>query len=264
MITDTHCHLDASPLAEDVEAALARARAVGVCRVLVPGVRPAEWDALVALRDRHAEVVSIAIGIHPQCLPEMDEAERDRGLESLESRALASGAIAIGECGLDGGTARDHGVSLEAQAAIVRRHVEVADRLALPLVVHAQDAMGASLALFEALGPRRHGAILHAFGGPAELVSRWARLGFWFGIGPAITWPRARRPKEAARAVPLERLLVETDAPGTYVHASAERSGEPAEARAVLDALAALRELEPAALEAVLRENERRAFPAMR
>jgi TatD DNase family protein len=263
MITDTHCHLDATPLAEDVEAALLRARAVGVSRVLVPGVRPAEWDALVALRARHADVVSIAIGIHPQCLPDMHEAERDLGLESLASRARASGAIAIGECGLDGATAKEHGVSLEAQAEIVRRHVEVADRLALPLVVHAQDAMGASLALFESLGPRPHGAILHAFGGPAELVSRWARLGFWFGIGPAITWPRARRPKEAARAVPLDRVLVETDAPGTYVHASVGRSGEPAEARAVLESLAALRELEPSALEAIVEDNTRRAFPTL-
>jgi TatD DNase family protein len=231
--------------------------------VLVPGVRPAAWDALVMLRDRHADVVSIAIGIHPQCLPEMDEAERDEGLASLESRALANRAIAIGECGLDGTTARTHRVSLEAQAAIVRRHAEIADRLQLPLIVHAQDAMGASLALFESLGPRRHGAILHAFGGPAELVPRWARLGFWFGIGPAITWPRARRPKEAACAVPLDRLLVETDAPDTYVHASAKRSGEPSEARGVLEALAALREMEPGTLEAAIADNERRTFPAL-
>ena len=264
MITDTHCHLDAAPLGDDVEGALARAAAVGVARVLVPGVRPAQWDTLVLLRDRHRERVSIALGIHPQCLPEMDEGEGDRGLESLEARARELGAIAIGECGLDGGTARDHGVSLEAQAAIVRHHVEVADRLALPLIVHAQDATGASLALFESLGPRRHGAILHAFGGPAELVSRWARLGFFFGLGPSITWPRARRPKEAARAVPLDRLLIETDAPGTYVHASPRGRGEPAEAREVLEALATLRGLEPGALEARIVDNERRSLPSMR
>lgn len=264
MITDTHCHLDASPLAESVGVALARARAVGVGRVVVPGVRPSAWEALVSLRDRHEGVVSIAIGIHPQCLPEMDASERDDGLEALASRARAAGAIAIGECGLDGATAKEHRVSLEAQAAIVRRHVEVADALQLPLVVHTQDAMGASLALFESLGPRRHGAVLHAFGGPPELVARWARLGFWFGIGPSITWPRARRPKDAARAVPLDRVLVETDAPDTYVHASASRSGEPCEARVVLEALAALREIEPAVLEATIADNERRAFPALR
>lgn len=260
MITDTHCHLDASPLGEDVDAALARAQAAGVTRVLVPGVRPSQWDALSALRDRHGPSVAIAIGIHPQCLPEMGEAERDRGLAELEARAIAAGAIAIGECGLDGRTAREHRVSLDAQAAIVRRHVEVADRLQRPLIVHVLDAMGPALALFESLGPRRHGAVLHAFGGPAELVPRWTRLGFSFGIGPSITWPRARRPKEAARAVPLERLLLETDAPGTYVHESPRRAGEPAEARAVLEALAVLRGMDVLELEGAIADNAARVL----
>lgn len=258
MIFDTHCHLDAAPLGADTEAVLARARAAGVERVLVPGVRPAQWDALEALRDRHPASVAIALGIHPQCLPEMSSLERASGLEALEAQARRSRAVAIGECGLDGATARDQGVSLEAQAAVVRRHVEVADRLGLPLIVHAQGAMGASLALFESLGPRRHGAVLHAFGGPAALVPRWAAIGFSFGIGPPITWPRARRPKDAARAVPLDRLLLETDAPGTYVHAS--RVGEPAEARAVLEALAALRDEPEALVRRASTENALRLF----
>ncbi|MBN8610038.1 MAG: TatD family hydrolase [Deltaproteobacteria bacterium] len=241
MLFDTHCHLDAPPLGDDVEGALSRARDRGVTRVLVPGVEPRQWPTLAALAERHASV-SIAIGIHPQCLPELADADLADGLADLAAAARLYGAVAIGECGFDGAIAKESGVSLVRQSEIVRAHVEVADALGLPLVVHVLDAMGHALAFFEALGPRPHGAVLHAFGGPAALVPRWSALGFFFGIGPSITWPRAKRPKEAARVVPIERLLLETDAPGTYVHGSPSRTGEPGQLVAVLDALVTLRD----------------------
>ncbi|MBX7190791.1 MAG: TatD family hydrolase [Sandaracinaceae bacterium] len=257
---DTHCHLDASPLGDDVPAALARARAAGVERILVPGTAPSQWDGLPRLRALDLARVSLAVGVHPQCLAELTFAAREEALAALERCARSLDAVAIGECGLDGETARREGVSLEEQARIVRAHAEVAERLGLPLIVHAHGAIGATLALFESLGPRRHGAILHAFGGPAELVPRFVRLGFFFGIGPSITWPRARRPKEAARAVPLDRVLLETDAPGTHVHGSARRSGEPSELRAVLDALAEVRGTSGGELAAHLSDNAARLF----
>lgn len=241
-LIDTHCHLDAPPLGDDVEAVLARARAAGVTRVIVPAVSPRGWSTLAALRDAHPNEVAIALGVHPQCLSECADAEREEALATLEVQAQRLGAVAIGECGLDGAVARVQGVSLEDQARLVRRQAEIAERLALPLIVHTHGAMGASLALFEALGPRRHGAVLHAFGGPAALVARWAALGFSFGIGPSITRPQARRPKEAARGVPLDRLLLETDGPDAYVASAPSRVGEPAQVAHVLAALAALRE----------------------
>lgn len=256
---DTHCHLDAAPLGDEVEAALERARSRGVARVLVPGVEPSQWSTLGPLRERHEEI-SIAVGIHPQCLPGMSDVDLSDGLVDLAASARLFGAIAIGECGFDGGTAREHGVSLERQAEIVGAHVDVADALGLPLVVHALDAMGFALAFFERRGPRAHGAVLHAFGGPAELVPRWSALGFSFGIGPSITWPRAKRPKEAARAVPLDRLLLETDAPGTYVDGSATRVGEPAQVVDVLDALASIRAESRDVLAAATAANAARLF----
>lgn len=260
---DTHCHLDAAPLRDDVEGALARARARGVTRVLVPGVEPAQWSRLAALKAQHASV-SIAVGIHPQCLPALSQLDVADGLADLAATARLHDAIAIGECGFDGATAKEHGVSLERQAEIVRAHVEVADALGLPLVVHVLDAMGFALAFFEALGPREHGAVLHAFGGPADLVPRWSALGFSFGVGPSITWPRAKRPKVAARAVPIDRLLLETDAPGTYVDGTAARSGEPAQVRDVLETLAAIREEPPGLLADRIAANNLRLFSRAR
>ncbi len=260
---DTHCHLDAAPLGDDVEGALARARARGVDRVLVPGVEPRQWSTLASLRERHASV-SVAIGIHPQCLPDLDRGDVADGLADLAATARLYDAIAIGECGFDGPTAKEHGVSLERQAEIVREHCDVADALGLPLVVHVKDAMGFALSFFESLGVREHGAVLHAFGGPAELVPRWSALGFSFGIGPSITWLRAKRPKDAARAVPIDRLLLETDAPGTYVDGAAGRSGEPAQVRDVLETLAAIREEPPGILADRIAANNLRLFSRAR
>jgi TatD DNase family protein len=241
VLIDTHCHLDDPPLAGDVASVLERAAAAGVGRVLVPGTDPARWDALARLRDEWPGQIAIAVGLHPQRLPALDDAAVDEACRALSTRAAALSAVAIGECGFDGPTAREGGVALARQAEVVAAHCDVGDALRLPLIVHVRDATGFALAFFEARGPLRHGGVLHGFGGPAELVPRWAALGFSFGIGPAITWPRARRPRDAARAVPLERLLLETDAPDTYVAGAWARTGEPSQVREVLRALAALR-----------------------
>lgn len=258
VLVDTHCHLDDSPLLEELEAVLARARAAGVERVIVPGAQPARWSALGAIARSHP-AIELAIGLHPQHLPVLDEAEVDEACGALRGDARALGAVAIGECGFDGGTARE-GISLARQAEVVRAHCEAADELALPLVVHVHDAMGFALSFFESVGPRRYGGVLHAFGGPAELVPRWVALGFSFGIGPSITWSRARRPKEAAASVPLDRILLETDGPTTYVEGVATRVGEPAQVREVLRALAALRAIDEATLEAETTRNAVRLF----
>lgn len=258
MLIDTHCHLDDAPLSDDLDAVLVRARGAGVGRVIVPGVRPVQWPVLRSMAQAHAEVV-IATGLHPECLSGLSEGETDEACGSLREHALSFGAIAIGECGFDGGVARE-GVSLQRQAAIVGTHARVADQLGLPLIVHVHDAMGFALAFFESLGPRRHGAVLHAFGGPADLVPRWVALGFSFGLGPSITWSRARRPKEAAAAIPLDRILLETDGPTTYVEGVATRVGEPAQLREVMRTLAGLRAIDESVLEAETTRNAVRCF----
>jgi len=239
VLVDTHCHLDDAPLAGALGLVMARARLADVGHVIVPGVRPAQWAALGAMvRANHA--ISLALGIHPQCLPELSDDEVSEGLGRLRAEARSLGAVAIGECGFDGETAHS-GVSLERQGATVRAHCAVADELGLPLIVHVVGAMGFALGFFESLGPRRHGAVLHAFAGPVGLGPRWVALGFSFGIGPSITWSRSRRPKEAARVIPVDRLLLETDGPGTYIEGAADRVGEPAQVRDVVRALSAIR-----------------------
>lgn len=231
---DSHCHLDAPALAGDRAAVIARAEARGVGAVLVPAVAPAGWACLGTLRDVWSGV-RIAIGVHPHALVALAPSALDAALASLEARARALGAAAIGECGFDDRVAID----LEHQGAIVDAHLEVARALDLPLVLHVVGAHGAALARMERHGRLRAGGVVHAWSGAAELVPRWTALGFSIGIGPVVTWRRARRVKESARVVPLEHLLVETDARDGRLEGASR--GEPADVAEVARAVAALR-----------------------
>ena len=259
-LVDTHLHLDDERLVQARHRVLEEAKQAGVHWGVSVGTRPSQWPNLDAIRALPGDW-QVAVGVHPQCLPEMEEAELVPGLSTLATEAKRLGAVAIGECGFDGGTARAHTAwSLSNQAEIVSAHIDVAEQLGLPLIVHVQDAMGPALDYFEKRGALNHGAVLHAFGGPAELVARWTKLGFYFGLGPAVTWTKSKRPKEAAMRVPMERILFETDAPYAYLERSSTRQGEPADVAAVARFVAELRGVSFEEMARVSTENALRLF----
>jgi TatD DNase family protein len=259
-LVDTHLHLDEERLTRAHPRLLEEAKQAGVRWGVSVGTRPSQWQRLEAIRALSGDW-QVAVGIHPQCLPEMDAAELAQGLATLASEAKRLGAVAIGECGFDGGTARGHAAwSLARQAEIVGAQLDVAEQLALPLLVHVQDAMGPALAYFEKRGALKHGAVLHAFGGPAELITRWAKLGFYFGLGPSVTWTKSKKPKEAARRIPMERILFETDAPYSFLEGSSIRQGEPAHVAEVARYVAELRGVPFEEMARVSTENACRLF----
>jgi TatD DNase family protein len=213
-VIDSHCHLDAAAFDADRDAALARARAAGVTDLVVPGVGPDGWEPLLEYAAAHPGVHA-ALGIHPQLLPELDPAADERHLARLERLLAAGGAVAVGECGLDEPTARAVGrypAGLDRQRAVLAAHLEVARRLARPVLLHCLRAHAPLLTLLAAApGPTR--GVLHSYsGGPAH-VPAYAARGLAFAFAGPLTYPNARRPLAALAAVPPDRLLVETDAP---------------------------------------------------
>jgi TatD DNase family protein len=194
----------------DRDAVCQRARAAGVHALVIPGVEPAHWDRTRALA--HPGERFIALGIHPQVVPDLDDAIITNALDALARDARDAGAVAIGECGLDG-TIDLARAPCARQRAVVAAHVEVARALDLPLIVHVLHAHAEALALFRALTLPRAPGVIHSFSGSAELAHQYLALGFHLSFSGAVTRPNARRPVAAARAVPRERLLIETDAP---------------------------------------------------
>ncbi len=258
---DSHCHLDFPVFDADRDAVIARARQAGVERIFVPGVRPSQWQELPTLAQRYPETV-VGVGLHPYFLHAMSPAERADALVRLPAEARRIGACAIGECGLDGRVAKRGGLGLDEQAEVLESHVATAAALDLPLVLHVVGAHGRALSLLQSRGFNGRG-VLHSYTGPAELVPRYAELGFHFGFAAAITRPNAKKPQAALRAVPMDRLLLETDAPDqvpTGFRATTDGRNEPSGLIVVARAVARLREIDVPELAALTTDNARRLY----
>ncbi len=254
---DTHCHLDAPEFDADRAEVVARARAAGVSAIVVPAVGPAGWAGLPALAAA-TPGVRYGLGIHPQLLPGLDPRDDDRHLAELEAALARGGAVGIGECGLDGPSA-GAGAPMDRQVAILRGHLALARRLRLPVMLHCLRAHAPLLAALEAEGPLPAGGVLHGFSGSADQVAPYARLGLHFSFAGPITYERARKAPAAVRAVPRDRLLLETDAPDQTPRPHRGRN-EPALLPRILLAVAAALGSAPADVDALTTGNARALF----
>ena len=251
---DTHCHLDVPAFDADRDDVVARANAAGVAGMLVPAIRPRTWGALQAFAARHdAHGVRWAVGVHPQIVPELGEDER----EDLEARIIAASttAVAIGECGLDGGIAER-----AQQEAIFRAHIRAARAVNKPLVVHVLRAHDAAPRILREERAHEVGGVMHSYSGGADLVRVYAALGMAFSFAGPVTYPNARKPVEAVRVIPSELLLGETDAPDQAPAGHQGERSEPALVRHVLAGLAAARGESLEEIVRVTSTNARRIF----
>lgn len=222
---------------------LARAVAAGVETVLIPGVDRAQWERASVLRASAGVGLRFAVGVHPRGEPADCDA-LEEWIDRLE-------ACAVGELGWDkrlGG--------LDRQTELAEAQLEVARARGLPVILHVVGAHGLALERLEKCGAMR--GVVHGYSGAAELVPRYLALGLSISFGPSVIRPRARKVREAARRVPLARLLVETDGPDQRVEGSAR--GEPADVARVIEALAELRGERAEDIDAATTENARRLF----
>lgn len=241
-LVDAHCHLDLPAFDADRAAVWARARAAGVSRALVPAVRPDTWAATLACALPGER--SVALGVHPHALRDLPRAALDRGLAELAAtvRAHRDRVVAIGECGLDA-SLDPAVVDPMLQRQVFLAQVAVAAELDLPLVLHVVRAHALALTLLQSARLPSRPGMVHAYSGGPDLVRAWTALGFHLSFGGSVTRPRARAPVDSAKAVPDERLLIETDAPDQIATGVARdgRRGEPADVAVVAEAVAKVR-----------------------
>ena len=205
-LVDSHCHLDFPDFDEDRDALLERARARGVERFLTISTRVRQFDRIERLLTAYEDVYA-SVGTHPHNAAE----EADVTVDELVALAENPKVVAIGEAGLDYHYDRS---PRDAQAQGFRRHIEAARITGLPLVIHAREADEDVASILEeefARGPFQ--AILHCFSSGAELARRGLALGAMVSFSGIVTFKSANALREVAREVPLERLLLETDAP---------------------------------------------------
>ena len=206
MFTDSHCHLNYKGLVEDQEGVLRRARAADVSTMLNISTRASEWDAVIAVAEREDDVWA-SVGVHPHDADTHPDVETATLIEKAQHPRVAG----IGETGLDFYYDRsDRG----RQAASFRAHIAAARESGLPVIVHTRDAEAETAAfLAEEMEKGRFGGVIHCFTASADFARKALDLGLYISISGIVTFKNARDLQETARALPLERLLIETDRP---------------------------------------------------
>ncbi|HEX2356262.1 MAG TPA: TatD family hydrolase [Micromonosporaceae bacterium] len=207
-VIDSHTHLDIA--GGDPADAIAAARAVGVDRLVQVGVDVGSSRWSVAAAERHPEVVA-TVALHPNEAPRLAAAGRlDEALRAVEGLSGHARVRGIGETGLD--TFRTAEDGRAAQRDSFRAHIAIAKRYAKPLVIHDRDAHAEVLEVLDAEGPPG-AVVLHCFSGDAEFAAECVRRGYVLSFAGTVTFKNAAALREAARATPLDQMLVETDAP---------------------------------------------------
>ncbi|SEK42403.1 TatD DNase family protein [Stigmatella aurantiaca] len=207
---DTHCHLDASRFEPDRSEVLTRAWAAGLQGIVIPAVGPDTWEPLLEL-PRQEPRIQVGLGIHPQLLPELPAHQDAEHLERLDALLARGGAVAVGECGLDGPSLP--GAPMERQLAVLRGHMALARKHGLPVLMHCHRAHPALIAFLKEEPFPEAGVLMHSYSGGAELARFYIQKGCHFSFAGPVTWAEARKPLDALRVIPPERLVAETDSP---------------------------------------------------
>ncbi|HHH36007.1 MAG TPA: TatD family deoxyribonuclease [Gammaproteobacteria bacterium] len=253
-LVDSHCHLDRLDLAglgQDLAGVLARARELGVARMLCVSINRAELPAVLALAEAHESVWASA-GVHPNEQEKTEICE-----EELLALADHPRVIAVGETGLD--YFRSVG-DLEWQRERFRRHIAVARRLGKPLIIHSRDAAQDTLRIMKESGAGEAGGVMHCFAGDWAMAKAALDLGFYISFSGIVTFRNAAELREVARQVPEERLLVETDAPYLTPVPYRGKPNQPGYTRFVAECLAELRGVDVVRIARITTANFDRLF----
>ncbi len=250
MLTDSHCHLDAPEFDHDRDAVILRAQAAGITRQVVPAIEARGWPRL---RDicKNGTGLFPAYGLHPMYLPSHQPAH----LQELGQWIAREQPVAVGECGLDFFV---DGLDKDEQQLYFDGQLALARDFDLPVVVHARRAVDAVIASFKRIGGLR--GVVHSFSGSPEQARQLWQLGFLVGIGGPATYSRANRLRGLVTEMPLEYLLLETDAPDQPDAGIRGERNEPARLSFICQTIAELRGVEAEVIAAATSANAQRLF----
>jgi TatD DNase family protein len=254
-LIDSHAHIDFPQFADDREAMLERARDAGVGTLLAIGTGPGpeKLDAALPYAEQH-DWIYTSVGIHPHEAKDVTP----HHLDELARLAQHPKVIAWGEIGLD--YFYDHSPR-EVQATVFRAQMELAHAAKLPIIIHCREAWDDCLSLIEQhWKPKGLGGILHCFTGTIDHAKRGLEMGFLVSFAGNCTYPKKQNLRDVARDLPIDRVLIETDAPYLAPQPYRGKRNEPAYVAEVAKTLAAVRNLATEEIAAATAANFRRFF----
>ncbi|KRA35203.1 DNAase [Rhodanobacter sp. Root627] len=249
-IVDSHAHLDDGRFQSDLDAVMARATEAGIAHVVIPATDTTSWPHIHDLCSNYPRTHP-AYGLHPMFLGEDAPAHVD----ALSSWLDDHHAVAVGEIGLD---FHVEGIDHDLQRRIFARQLDIARARGLPVIVHARGALEEVILTLRRVGGLR--GVVHSFSGSEQQAQHLWDIGFCLGIGGPVTYERAQRLRRIVSHMPLEFLLLESDAPDQPDAAHRGQRNEPARVADVLRCIAALRDESEAEIAAATTANAHRLF----
>ena len=250
-IIDSHCHLNISPLAEQIDKIITEANALGVQEFIVPGIIASQWEELLVLGRKHLGIYCAA-GLHPLFL----EHHQKSDLITLEQLCQQNLLVAIGEIGLDFYNGKQNE---QKQQQLFEQQLGIARKAGLPIILHVRKAHDQVLAILRRKKFTCGGAV-HAFNGSRQQAEHYIGLGFAIGIGGAITYERATKLRATATRLPEESIVLETDSPDMLIAGKVKGPNLPEYLIEILHVLSQLRQTTPEQLGRATLVNTHRVF----
>ncbi|MGD6845728.1 TatD family hydrolase [Bacillus infantis] len=252
MLFDTHVHLNAEQFEEDLEEVIGRAQAEGVSHMVVVGFDRPTITRAMELAEAY-DFIFTCVGWHPVDAIDMT----DEDLAWIEELAAHPKVVAIGEMGLDYHWDKS---PKDVQKDVFRKQIRLAKKVKLPIVIHNRDATADVVEILREEGAGEVGGIMHCYSGSVEVAKECLDMNFYISLGGPVTFKNAKKPKEVAEAVPLEKLLIETDCPYLAPHPYRGKRNEPAYVKLVAEQIAELKGLAFEEVAEATTENAKRLF----
>lgn len=233
MLIDTHTHIDMENFQDKFEEVLLTAKQHGVEKVVIPGVEPSGFKRIVELCEKYENVFG-AVGVHPEELNSFNEEAEGLIKEYLKHPKI----IAVGEIGLDYYWDKSQ---TEKQKEIFEKQIMLAKEAGKPVLVHDREAHLDTFEILKKTNAKETGVVMHCFSGSSEFAIQCVKEGFYIALGGVVTFKNAKKAKEVAKVVPLERLLLETDAPYMAPVPFRGKENQPAYVKFVAQEIADLR-----------------------
>lgn len=241
---DSHCHICSSEFNDDIEEVIKRAKGNNVVRMMIICCDMDEVEKAIALK-KQDDCFDIACGIHPEDQKIYSENSWERFLEYSKSDYIS----AIGEIGLDYYWNNDN---KDEQKELFIKQIEIARSLNKPIIVHSRDAMQDT---FEILKNHKIKGVLHSYSGSEEMAKEFVKLGYYISLGGPVTFKNAQKPKDVAKSVPLDKLLIETDSPYLTPVPFRGKRNEPSYVRYTGDYISEIRGIDIAGLQEAVCKN---------
>lgn len=233
MLFDTHAHLNADQYKEDLNEVMERAKEAGVSNIVVVGFDTLTIKRAMELAEAH-DYIYACVGWHPVDAIDMT----DDDLKWIEELASHPKVVAIGEMGLDYHWDKS---PHDIQKEVFRKQIRLAQKVKLPIVIHNRDATADIVEILREEGAAEVGGIMHCFSGSVEIAKECLDMNFYISLGGPVTFKNAKKPKEVALEIPLDKLLIETDCPYLTPHPYRGQRNEPSYVKLVAEQIAEIK-----------------------